>query len=140
MNLGGSFRFQDVTVCLVEAKHSSSIDDDGVTIYGGVAAGYIVQVDGEPTIYHSGDTALFNDMKVLRELYAPEIACLPIGDHFTMGPRAAAFAAEYVGSKKIIPMHYGTFPQLTGTPKELRDHLRGKEIEVVDLRPGASLK
>lgn len=140
MNLGGSFRFQDATIYLVEAKHSSSIDDEGNTIYAGVAAGYILQVDGEPTIYHSGDTALFSDMKLLRELYAPEIACLPIGDHFTMGPRAAAIAAEYVGSSIVIPMHYGTFLQLTGTPKELREHLRGKKIEVVDLRPGESLK
>lgn len=140
MNLGGAFRFQDARICLVEAKHSSSIDDKGTIIYAGVAAGYVLQVDGEPTIYHSGDTALFSDMKLIRELYAPEIACLPIGDHFTMGPQAAAIAAEYAGSRKIIPMHYGTFPQLTGTPKELREHLRGKEIEVVDLQPGESLR
>lgn len=140
MNLGGAFRFQDVTICMVEAKHSSSIDDGGPAIYAGVAAGYVLQVDGEPAIYHSGDTALFSDMKLLRELYAPEIACLPIGDHYTMGPRAAALAAEYVGSKKVIPIHYGTFPQLTGTPKELREHLRGKEIEVVELQPGDSLR
>jgi L-ascorbate metabolism protein UlaG (beta-lactamase superfamily) len=140
MNLGGAFRFQDVIISLVEAKHSSSIDDNGITVYAGVAAGYVLQVEGEPTLYYSGDTALFSDMKLLHELYAPEIACLPIGDHFTMGPRAAALAAQYVGSKKVIPMHYGTFPQLTGTPAELRDHLRGKEIEVIELRPGESLK
>ncbi len=139
MNLGGALRFQDVTICLVEAKHSSSIDDNGTTIYAGVAAGYVLQVDGEPTLYHSGDTSLFSDMKLLRELYAPEIAFLPIGDRFTMGPRAAALAAEYVGAKKVIPIHYGTFPQLTGIPKELRDHLRGKEIAVIDLPPGQSL-
>jgi L-ascorbate metabolism protein UlaG (beta-lactamase superfamily) len=140
MNLGGTFRFQDVSISLVEAKHSSSIDDNGATVYAGVAAGYVLQVEGEPTLYHSGDTALFSDMKLLRELYAPAIACLPIGDHFTMGPRAAALAAEYVGAKTVIPMHYGTFPVLTGTPEELRSHLRGKEIEVIDLRPGESLK
>jgi L-ascorbate metabolism protein UlaG (beta-lactamase superfamily) len=140
MNLGGSFQFQDVTISLVEAKHSSSIDDHGTPVYAGVAVGYILQVEGEPTLYHSGDTSLFRDMELLQELYAPVIACLPIGDHFTMGPQAAALAAQYVGAKKVIPMHYGTFPVLTGTPEELRNHLRGKEIEVIALRPGEVCK
>ncbi len=140
MNLGGSHRFQDVNICLVEAKHSSSMEDNGSVIYTGVAAGYVLQIDGEPVLYHAGDTAVFGDMKLLRELYAPAVACLPIGDHFTMGPKAAAMAAEFVGAKKVIPMHYGTFPQLTGRPEDLRNHLQGKEIEVVDLRPGGILR
>ncbi|MGC9291399.1 MAG: metal-dependent hydrolase [Acidobacteriaceae bacterium] len=139
MNLGGSFRFQDVNISMVEAKHTSSIVDEGVTLYAGVPAGYVLQIDGEPTLYHAGDTALFGDMQLIRELYAPEIACLPIGDHFTMGPRTAAIAAKYLGCKKVIPMHYGTFPILTGTPAELRKHLAGQPVEVLDLKPGGHL-
>lgn len=140
MNMGGTYRFQDVSVSMVEARHSSGIEDNGTFIYAGEAAGFVIQVDGEPTIYHAGDTALFSDMKLIRELYAPEIACLPIGDHFTMGPKAAALAAEYVGCRKIIPVHYGTFPVLTGSPEDLRKFLNGKQIEVVDLKPGESLQ
>ncbi len=140
MNIGGSYRFQDVTISMVEARHSSSIEDNGAMVYLGEPAGYVLQVDGEPSLYHAGDTALFSDMKLIRELYAPEIACLPIGDHYTMGPRAAALAAEYVGCKEVIPIHYGTFPVLTGTPEEFRGYLKGKKIEVVGLRPGESLR
>ena len=116
------------------------MEDNGTTVYTGVAAGCVLQIDGEPVLYHAGDTALFSDMKLVGELYAPEIACLPIGDHFTMGPKAAALAAEYVGAKKVVPMHYGTFPQLTGTPAELRKYLEGKGVEVVELQPGETMR
>lgn len=139
MNLGGSYRFQDVTISMVEARHSASIEDGDAMIYAGVAAGYVLGVDGEPVIYHAGDTSLFSDMKLIRELYAPDIACLPIGDHFTMGPRAAALAAGYVGAAHVIPIHYGTFPQLTGTPAELRNYLGKTQVEVMELKPGESL-
>lgn len=140
MNLGGTYRFQDVAVTMVEAKHSASIEDNGTTIYAGSPAGLVIQVDGEPVLYHAGDTALFSDMKLIRDLYAPEIACLPIGDLYTMGPRTAALAAEYLGVKCAIPIHYGTFPALTGTPAEFRKHLDGKKIELVELSPGEILK
>jgi L-ascorbate metabolism protein UlaG (beta-lactamase superfamily) len=140
MNLGGTYRFQDASISMVEARHSSGIEDGGTIVYAGEPAGYVLKVDGEPAIYHSGDTALFSDMKLIRELYSPEIACLPIGDHFTMGPKAAALAAEYVGCSKVIPIHYGTFPQLSGTPAELWEHLKGKKIEVVELKPGERLQ
>lgn len=140
MNIGGAYRFHDVSVSMVEARHSSGIDDKGNFIYAGEPAGYVIQVEGEPAIYHAGDTSLFSDMKLIRELYAPEIACLPIGDHYTMGPRAAAMAAEFIGSKKVIPIHYGTFPVLTGTPVELRRHLSGKAVEIIEMKPGETLK
>jgi L-ascorbate metabolism protein UlaG (beta-lactamase superfamily) len=140
MNLGGTYRFQDVTISIVEARHSSAIEDDGKLLYLGVAAGYVIQVKGEPVLYHAGDTALFSDMKLIRELYGPEIACLPIGDHYTMGPREAAKAAEFLGSRKVIPIHYGTFPVLTGTPQELRSHLQGESVEVVEMKPGEMLR
>lgn len=139
INLGGSYRFRDANIAMVEAKHSSGIEDGNSFIYAGEPAGYVLQIEGEPTIYHSGDTALFSDMQLIRELYAPEIACLPIGDHFTMDPRAAAMAGKFVGCKKVIPIHYGTFPVLTGTPAELKRHLQGSEVVVLDLRPGESL-
>jgi L-ascorbate metabolism protein UlaG (beta-lactamase superfamily) len=139
MNLGGSFRFQDVIISMVDAKHTSSIVDNGVTLYGGVPAGYVLQIDGASVLYHAGDTALFGDMRLIGELYAPEIACLPIGDHFTMGPRTAAMAAKMLGCKLVVPMHYGTFPVLTGTPAELRRHLAGQPVEVRALKPGETL-
>lgn len=140
MNLGGTFQFQDVSVTMVEARHSSGIEDDGKLIYGGVPAGYIIRVPGEPVLYHAGDTTVFNGMKLIRELYKPEIACLPIGDHYTMGPQGAALAAEFLGVRKVIPIHYGTFPVLTGTPTELRTYLKGKPVEVVEMKPGEILR
>jgi L-ascorbate metabolism protein UlaG (beta-lactamase superfamily) len=139
MNIGGTFRFQDVAVTMVEARHSSSIEENGISIYAGEPGGFVLHIQGEPTLYHSGDTALFSDMKLIGQLHAPEIACLPIGDHYTMGPRAAALAAEYIGVKKVIPIHFGTFPVLNGNPPEVRQHLQGKNIEVLDLKPGESL-
>jgi L-ascorbate metabolism protein UlaG (beta-lactamase superfamily) len=140
MNLGGTHRFKDVSISMVQAHHSSGIVDGKNTIYAGPPAGYVIHVDGEPAIYHAGDTALFSDMKLIRELYAPEIVCLPIGDLYTMGPRTAAMAAEYLGAKVAIPIHFGTFPQMTGTPAEFRRHLEGKPIEVVELSPGETLQ
>ena len=75
-------------------------------------------------------------MKLIRELYAPDIAFLPIGDRFTMGPDTAAMAAKWLGVKQVVPMHYGTFPLLTGTPEQLEQHLAGSGIEVLRLEPG----
>jgi L-ascorbate metabolism protein UlaG (beta-lactamase superfamily) len=140
MNLGGTYRFKDVAVSLVEAKHSSSIQDGKETLYAGVAAGLVITIDGGPVIYHAGDTSLFSDMQIIKELYSPEIGLLPIGDHYTMGPKAAALAAGYLGVKTVIPIHYGTFPQLTGTPEELQTHLEKQGVETLTLIPGATAK
>jgi L-ascorbate metabolism protein UlaG (beta-lactamase superfamily) len=89
-----------------------------------------------PTIYFAGDTALFGDMKIIAELYKPEIAFLPIGDHYTMGPDTAAIAAKWLGVKQVVPMHWGTFPLLTGTPSALKAALAGTGIEVLELAAG----
>lgn len=140
MNYGGTFRFQDLDVSMVEAKHSSSIVDGEKTLYAGVACGYVVSPEGGPAIYLAGDTSLFGDMRLLKELYAPEIGVLPIGDNFTMGPRHAAKAAEYLGIKTLLPIHYGTFPALTGTPDELRTYLKGSGVELVVARPGEAVQ
>ena len=91
-------------------------------------------------LYHAGDTTVFSDMQIIRELYAPEIGFLPIGDHYTMGPAAAALAAKYLGVQAVIPIHYGTFPQLAGTPQEPENHLRGTGIEVLKSAPGETLR
>lgn len=140
MNLGGSYKYKDVTVSMVEARHSSSIQDGKEILYAGEPAGFVIAAEGAPVLYHAGDTSLFSDMRVIKDLYAPEIGMIPIGDHFTMGPKAAAMAAGYLGVKTVIPIHYGTFPQLTGTPAELVEHLRGTGVGVLTPKPGETLQ
>lgn len=140
MNLGGSYKHKDVTVSMVEARHSSSIQDGKETLYAGEPTGFVLTIETAPVIYHAGDTSLFTDMRLIKELYAPEIGMLPIGDHYTMGPKAAALAANYLGLKTILPIHYGTFPQLTGTPAELEQHLKNTGITVLTPQPGETLR
>ena len=96
----------------------------------------MVRLENGQTIYYAGDTSLFGDMKLIGELYKPDIAFLPIGDRFTMGPDTAATAARWLGVKQVVPMHYATFPLLTGTPEQLEQHLAGSGIEVLKLKPG----
>ena len=140
MNYGGNLQAGDVRISMVEARHSSSIVDGGKTYYAGNPCGYVLTAEGAPTIYLAGDTSLFGDMKLFKDLYAPEIAVLPIGDNFTMGPKHAALAAGYLGVKTVIPVHYGTFPALTGTPEELKTHLEGSGIAVIAPNPGENVK
>jgi L-ascorbate metabolism protein UlaG (beta-lactamase superfamily) len=136
MNLGGTYKFKDVSVSLVEAHHSSSIQDGDKMLYAGEAGGFVIAIENGPVIYHAGDTSLFSDMQLIRELHTPEIGLLPIGDHYTMGPKAAALAAKYLGLNTVIPIHYGTWPLLKGTPEELTSYLQGSKIEVLPLIPG----
>jgi len=140
MNYGGNLQFRDVRLSMVEARHSSSIVDGDKTIYAGNPCGYVLAIEGAPTIYLAGDTSLFQDMQLFKDLYAPAVAVLPIGDNFTMGPQHAALAAKYLGAKTIVPVHYGTFPALTGTPEELGAHLKDSGIEIVALKPGESVQ
>ena len=139
MNYGGAFQFKDLRISMVEARHSSSIVDGDRVVYAGNPCGYILEAQGSPTLYLAGDTSLFGDMRMLKELYAPEIGVLPIGDNFTMGPRHAALAAQYLGIKTLVPVHYGTFPALTGTPEELKQHLQGSGVTVLTSKPGEAL-
>ena len=137
MNKGGSQRLNDVRVTMVDARHSCGIlDDDGSVLYGGEAAGYVVEFENGFRIYHSGDTAVFGDMKIIAELYQPDLVFLPIGDLFTMSPREAAYACRLMNAKKVVPMHYGTFPPLVGTPDELRKLTQDLGTEVIAIRPG----
>lgn len=135
MNKGGSIETAGLKVSMTHARHSSSCVDDGETVYLGEACGYVVRLEDGLTIYYAGDTSIFGDMKLLGELYRPDIAFLPIGDRFTMGPVAAAKACELLGVRQVVPMHWGTFPALTGTPAVLKSHLAGS-VEVLDLKPG----
>jgi L-ascorbate metabolism protein UlaG (beta-lactamase superfamily) len=136
MNLGGSHKHADVTISLTPARHSSGIEDGGKMIYGGEPAGFIIAIDNGPTLYHAGDTTVFTDMQLIGELYHPDLAMLPIGDHYTMGPRLAAVAAKYLGAKTILPIHFGTFPPLIGTPAQLEKELAGSGITVIHTDPG----
>jgi len=138
MNLGGTVQLGDVAASMVEAKHSSGAQDKSGTHYVGVAAGYVLSIEGGSVLYHAGDTHVFGDMRLIGELYHPEVAMLPIGGHYTMGPREAALAARYLGAKTILPLHFGTFPPLKGTPEELAT-LVDKGIEVVPWKPGESV-
>ena len=136
-NKGGSQKVGDFEITMTNAFHSNSIDDNGTRIYGGEAGGYIVKLPGGIIVYHAGDTMVFGDMKLIGELYKPDIACLPIGDVYTMGPREAAYAIKLLGVKHVIPMHYATFPALTGTPEGLREECKGIEgLQIHALKPG----
>jgi L-ascorbate metabolism protein UlaG (beta-lactamase superfamily) len=136
MNIGGRQRLSGLDIAMVAAVHSSSAPDG---TYLGPATGFVVRFEDARTIYFAGDTALFGDMRLIRERHAPDVAFLPIGDRFTMGPEDAAIAAEWLGVKAIVPMHYGTFPELTGTPEELRNFARPRAIEVLEIRAGDAL-
>lgn len=140
MNKGGSITVKGLRITMTEALHSSSVEDGGAIVYLGEPAGFVVRLENGQAIYFAGDTALFSDMKLIGELYKPDIAFLPIGDRFTMGPDTAAMAARFLGVKQVVPMHWGTFPLLTGTPEALKEHLAGSGIEVLELQPGETAK
>jgi L-ascorbate metabolism protein UlaG (beta-lactamase superfamily) len=139
MNKGGTQEQCGIRITMVDAKHSSSFIDDGVLTYLGEPAGYVLRFENNLCVYFAGDTALFGDMALICELYAPTIAFLPIGDFFTMDPQAAAKAVELLGVRTVIPMHYGTFPILTGRPDVLREFVAPLGVDVVDIAPGQTV-
>jgi L-ascorbate metabolism protein UlaG (beta-lactamase superfamily) len=138
MNLGGTVQLGDVAVTMVEAKHSAGAQDEQGTHYVGVATGFVLEIAKGPTLYHAGDTSVFGDMKLIAELYKPELAMLPIGGYYTMGPREAAHAAGLLKPKFILPIHFGTFPALTGTPDELAA-LVDEKVTVIRCTPGDTI-
>ena len=138
MNKGGSQRVGAVNVTMTHAVHSCGIsEDDGTIVYGGEAAGYVLKFDDGRSAYFSGDTNVFMDMQLIAELYQPDLAFLPIGDLFTMSPREAAVACRLLQVPTVIPMHYGTFPPLTGTPEALQALV--KNTKVWELTPGKTV-
>jgi L-ascorbate metabolism protein UlaG (beta-lactamase superfamily) len=136
MGIGGTQEVAGARITMTQAVHSGSIVEGGKIVYLGGAAGFILRAASTPTIYFAGDTGLFGDMKLIGEIYQPQIAFLPIGDLYTMGPDTAAIAAKWLGVRQVVPMHWGTFPVLTGTPVELKTELAGSGIEVLELKPG----
>jgi len=138
MGHGGTQTIGGIAITMVNAVHGSSALEDGRLIYLGHPSGYVIRFEDGLTIYFAGDTDLFGDMRLIGEIYRPAIAFLPIGDRFTMGPGAAARAAELLGVRQVVPMHYGTFPFLTGTPAQLRELLAPRGVQMLELKPGES--
>ncbi len=114
MNKGGSYLFKGIRITMVNAQHSSSTTEGDQVVYTGEPTGFIIRFENGFTVYHAGDTAVMSDMKIFGDVYKPDLALLPIGSHFTMGPQEAAYASKLLRPKYIIPMHYGTWPILTG--------------------------
>jgi L-ascorbate metabolism protein UlaG (beta-lactamase superfamily) len=137
MNKGGTQTVAGVETTMVHADHSCGILDGDEIIYGGEAVGYVMEFENGVKIYHAGDTNVFGDMAIIRELYAPEIVMLPIGDRFTMSPREAAYACKLLKPQFVIPMHFGTFPPLTGRPGQLQK--LAPEVKVMEMTPGVTI-
>lgn len=136
MNIGGTISVDGVEFTMTQALHSSSLELEGPGFYGGCACGYVIGMDGV-RVYHAGDTALFSDMKLIGELYEPDVALLPIGGKFTMGPREAMMAANYIGARTVIPIHYSTWPAILQDPISFKHAIeRTTDLKVVILSPG----
>ncbi|USK32889.1 metal-dependent hydrolase [Bacillus sp. F19] len=138
MHIGGSHKFEFGTVKLTQAFHGSSYEEEEQKIiYTGMPAGILFKKEGK-TVYHAGDTALYSDMKLLGEFEDIDLAFLPIGDNFTMGPEDAAIAAKWIKAKTVVPIHYNTFPVIEQDPKEFVSRLSGKTGKVMEA--GESIK
>lgn len=140
MNKGGTVEHRGIAITMVHAEHSAGDwkEEVGAPVYLGEPVGFVVTLENGFRFYFAGDTDVFSDMRLIRELYQPQAAFLPIGGHYTMDPRSAALAVEMLGVTEVIPMHYGTFPLLAGTPAALRTELsaRGVTASVHEVRPG----
>lgn len=137
-NKGGTYEVEGVVKAhMTDAKHSSSLPDGS---YGGEATGFVLEFPDGFRVYHAGDTSVFGDMALIGKLLKPDVAMLPIGDHYTMGPASAAEAVRLLGVKTVIPIHFGTFPPLIGRPDQLRKEASDVDgLEVIELKPGETL-
>lgn len=145
MNKGGTVEARGISVTMTGADHSAGDWDNaqGTPRYLGEPAGFVLELEDGSRLYFAGDTNVFGDMRLIAELYRPDLAFLPIGGHYTMGPREAALAVELLGVREVVPIHWGTYPILAGTPDELRSELgtRGLgDVQVHALQPGDSLR
>ncbi len=137
MNKGGSQTAGPVKVTMTHAVHSCGILDEGKILYGGEACGYLLRFEDGRSLYFAGDTNVFSDMQLIEQLYHPELAFLPIGDLYTMSPQEAAVACRLLKARKVVPMHFATFPPLTGRPQELALRIKDqRDTEVWELEPG----
>jgi L-ascorbate metabolism protein UlaG (beta-lactamase superfamily) len=145
MNKGGTVEAAGLRVTMTTADHSAGDWNTagGTTLYLGDPVGFVIELENGYRIYHAGDTRAFSDMALIRDLYRPDLAMLPIGGHFTMGPVEAALAVEFLGIREVVPMHYGTFPILAGTPNELRAAIAARGLTDVTVHaplPGGSIE
>jgi len=137
MNKGGTQQVAGVNITMVHAVHSCGIQqEDGSFIYAGEACGYVLELPGGLKLYHAGDTAVFSDMQIIHDLYRPDVALLPMGDHFTMGIREAAYACNLLKPRIVVPMHFGTFPVLTGNPHDLAPTAKVQGFDLWEMKPG----
>jgi L-ascorbate metabolism protein UlaG (beta-lactamase superfamily) len=134
-NQGGTVDLDGIKVTLVHAEHSCGITEDGGIVYGGNACGLVIEFENGFTIYFAGDTDVFGDMALIAELGRFDVAFLPIGGFYTMGPERAAKAASLLGVQTVVPMHFATFPVLAGRPSQLQE-LVGNQVKVLDIKPG----
>jgi L-ascorbate metabolism protein UlaG (beta-lactamase superfamily) len=139
MNKGGTLLIDGLAITMTNAVHSSSYVDGHTVVDMGDPCGFVIEFENGFKLYNSGDTAVFGDMSLIGVLYSPDLAILPIGDYYTMGPREAAKAIELLGVKRVIPNHYGTFPVLTGTPEALED-LLPPDVELLVAQPGETIE
>jgi L-ascorbate metabolism protein UlaG (beta-lactamase superfamily) len=137
-NKGGTVERDGIKITLTDAKHSSSAFADGSFTYLGEPTGLVIELENGMKIYFAGDTSVFGDMALIGRIYQPDVAVLPIGGHFTMGPREAAVALELLGVKRCVPCHYGTFEILAGTPEELRE--LAPDVDIIVLDPGETVE
>ena len=138
MNKGGTVEADGVKFTMTQAVHSGGFAQPGSDpLYLGEPAGFVIEFENGLKVYCAGDTDVFSDMELIARLHSPDVAILPIGDHFTMGPRAAAVALELLGTSRCIPIHWGTFPLLTGTPDELKQH--APSVELLTPEPGETI-
>lgn len=136
MNIGGSIVIQGISFTMTQAIHSSWIEEAGIGMYGGSAAGFVITMDGV-TVYHAGDTGLFSDMRLIGEIYHPDVSMIPIGGRFTMGPREGMMAAEFIGAPTIIPIHYNTFEKISQDAEEFARAINETtDMKCVILKPG----
>lgn len=144
MNQGGTVEHRGVRMTMVRADHSAGdwSDEADVPLYLGEPVGFVVELENGFRFYFAGDTDLFSDMRLIGELHRPELAFLPIGGHYTMDPRTAAIAVDYLGIPDVVPIHWGTFPALAGTPARLREELEKRNVRatVHEMQPGGTLE
>ena len=138
MNIGGEIDVLGCRVTMTWTSHSSGIVDGDQMVYGGNPGGYVVEMPRGYTFYHMGDTEVFSDLGLIGELYTPDLVFVPIGDNYTMGPKKAAYACKLLGASRVVPVHWGTFPILTGTPEAFAGALAdlGVESELLIMQPG----
>lgn len=140
MNIGGTLELRGVSFTMTPAMHSGRIEETGKGYGGGTAAGFVIGMDGV-AVYHAGDTGLFSDMKLIGELYHPDVALLPIGGRFTMGPHEAMIAANLIGAKLVIPIHYNTWDRIAQDPLPFKEAIeRTTDIRVKILKPGEKVE